>query len=157
MTLHNHNIHINIGENFAWKNSRKWKNNRITCNFIGITLILIYFNFTFLMCRYWINVFFKQYCRGGSQASRLYRTSHPLLQASTLSHLENQVACCLALRSSQEYNFWLLTYVRYLVQEGKGSTCILMPLSYLSNILIIYLNFGPKCLFELSWRLFCCI
>ena len=57
--------------------------------------------------------------RLGSQASQLFRAPPGGQQATTVSHLENQLACCLALQSGKEYHHWLLTYVRYLVQEGK--------------------------------------
>jgi protein HIRA/HIR1 len=40
---------------------------------------------------------------------------------SSVSHLENQLACSIALRSSKEYHFWLLAYIRYLIQEGLES------------------------------------
>lgn len=56
--------------------------------------------------------------KSGSQASRMYQSANSIHQSSTLSHLANQVAACLALKSSSEYKFWLLTYIRYLVQEG---------------------------------------
>ncbi|XP_013416664.1 protein HIRA-like [Lingula anatina] len=56
--------------------------------------------------------------RASQQAGQLFRTGHVAQQASTMTHLENQVAAALALKSSQEYKFWLLTYMRYLVQEG---------------------------------------
>ena len=56
--------------------------------------------------------------RGGSVASRLYKTG-PHAVSCTLSHLENQVSSALSLRSGNEYHFWLMTYIRYLVQEGK--------------------------------------
>ncbi|GIY07833.1 protein HIRA [Caerostris darwini] len=41
-----------------------------------------------------------------------------LRQIGTLSHLDNQLAASLSLKSSKEYKFWLLSLVRYLVQEG---------------------------------------
>ncbi|XP_078600357.1 protein HIRA-like isoform X5 [Branchiostoma floridae x Branchiostoma japonicum] len=56
--------------------------------------------------------------RSGRQAGRLFRANHNLQQAVTLGHLENQVSAALMLRSSAEHKFWLLTLVRYLVQEG---------------------------------------
>ena len=57
--------------------------------------------------------------RPGMQGSQLYRSGHPLQQTATLSHLENQLGSCVLLKSGSEYHFWLLTYVRYLVQEGQ--------------------------------------
>ena len=57
-------------------------------------------------------------CRGGSMASHMMRSQPGMLQMSTLSHLENKVSCALALKSSPEFHFWLLTYTRYIVQEG---------------------------------------
>ena len=59
--------------------------------------------------------------RAGSQAAQLFRTNHTLQQPSTLSHLENQVASALTLKSAKEYRFWLMTYVRFLIQEGEMS------------------------------------
>ncbi|XP_041348159.1 protein HIRA-like isoform X2 [Gigantopelta aegis] len=59
--------------------------------------------------------------RPGYQASRVSGSSPSLQKTSTVSHLETQVAVCLGLKSSSEYQFWLLTYVRYLVQEGFES------------------------------------
>ncbi|XP_078681530.1 protein HIRA-like isoform X2 [Branchiostoma floridae x Branchiostoma belcheri] len=56
--------------------------------------------------------------RSGRQAGRLFRANHNLQQAVTLGHLEDQVSAALMLRSSAEHKFWLLTLVRYLVQEG---------------------------------------
>eukprot|EP00795_Rhopilema_esculentum_P015575 gene15575-6844_t len=40
-------------------------------------------------------------------------------QSCTISHLENQLCSALVLRSSEEYQFWFMTYVRYLVQSGE--------------------------------------
>ena len=57
-------------------------------------------------------------------ASRLYRTNSVLQKTATLSHLENQVAAALALKSTSEFHFWLFSYVRYLVQEGTLGFCI---------------------------------
>ncbi|KAL8566416.1 hypothetical protein ACOMHN_011994 [Nucella lapillus] len=56
--------------------------------------------------------------RGWQQAGQVFQSNPHLQQMSTLSHLENQMATCLALRSASEYRFWLETYIRYLVQEG---------------------------------------
>ncbi|XP_029648641.1 protein HIRA [Octopus sinensis] len=65
--------------------------------------------------------------RSGTQAARMYQSSMPsssgssganVQQCATLTHLCNQLAACLALQSGSEYRFWLLTYVRYLAQEG---------------------------------------
>ncbi|XP_055937190.1 protein HIRA-like [Argiope bruennichi] len=57
-----------------------------------------------------------------SKTMRLARgivSSDPnLRQIGTLSHLDNQLAASLSLKSSKEYKFWLLSLVRYLVQEG---------------------------------------
>ncbi|XP_042907533.1 protein HIRA [Parasteatoda tepidariorum] len=39
-------------------------------------------------------------------------------QLGTISHLDSQLAASLSLKSSKEYKFWLLSLVRYLVQEG---------------------------------------
>ncbi|XP_002732568.2 protein HIRA [Saccoglossus kowalevskii] len=52
------------------------------------------------------------------QASRMHQMNPHLQQAATLSHLENQLAAALTVKSSKEYRFWLLTYARYLAQEG---------------------------------------
>ncbi|XP_071093966.1 protein HIRA-like isoform X1 [Haliotis cracherodii] len=56
--------------------------------------------------------------RPGHKAAGMLGSSSELKQTATLSHLESQVAVCLNLKSTSEYKFWLLTYVRYLVQEG---------------------------------------
>ncbi|GFR01595.1 protein HIRA [Trichonephila clavata] len=60
-----------------------------------------------------------------SKTMRLARgimSSDPnLRQIGTLSHLDNQLAASLSLKSSKEYKFWLLSLVRYLVQEGLES------------------------------------
>nr|KAG5687049.1 hypothetical protein BaRGS_002422 [Batillaria attramentaria] len=59
--------------------------------------------------------------QGGSrpnQASRMFQSDASMQQTSTVSHLENQVAASLALKSASEYRFWLETYLRYLAQEG---------------------------------------
>ncbi|XP_035212178.1 protein HIRA-like [Stegodyphus dumicola] len=57
-----------------------------------------------------------------SKAMRLARgilNSDPnVRQIGTLSHLDCQLAAALSLHSSKEYKFWLLSLVRYLVQEG---------------------------------------
>ncbi|KFM70175.1 Protein HIRA, partial [Stegodyphus mimosarum] len=57
-----------------------------------------------------------------SKAMRLARgilSSDPnVRQIGTLSHLDCQLAAALSLHSSKEYKFWLLSLVRYLVQEG---------------------------------------
>lgn len=37
----------------------------------------------------------------------------------TLTYLDHQLSACRALNSSQEYRFWLLTTVKFLLQEGK--------------------------------------
>lgn len=57
--------------------------------------------------------------RPGTLAASLFQSNPALQQPVTLSHLENQVACSLAMQSSNEYHFWLLTYVRYLVAQGQ--------------------------------------
>jgi len=59
------------------------------------------------------------FCRSSAQGSRLLHTDAATRHSSTVSHLENQLACCISLRSAKEYHFWLLAYVRYLVQEGN--------------------------------------
>ena len=59
------------------------------------------------------------YCRSSAQGSRLLHSDAAARHSSTVSHLENQLACCVSLRSAKEYHFWLLAYVRYLVQEGN--------------------------------------
>lgn len=60
--------------------------------------------------------------QGGSrpnhQASRVFQADASMQQISTVSHLENQMAASLALKSASEYRFWLETYLRYLAQEG---------------------------------------
>ncbi|XP_067683300.1 protein HIRA-like isoform X2 [Haliotis asinina] len=56
--------------------------------------------------------------RPGHKAAGMLGSSSELKQTATLSHLESQVAVCLNIKSASEYRFWLLTYVRYLVQEG---------------------------------------
>lgn len=56
--------------------------------------------------------------RVSQQAGQVFQASSHLQQASTVSHLETQMASCLALKSTSEYRFWLETYVRYLAQEG---------------------------------------
>ncbi len=50
----------------------------------------------------------------------------------TLTHLESQVNASMGLNSSKEYKFWLMTYSRYLVENGK--------LESLINSLIFYFN-----------------
>ncbi|PVD31725.1 hypothetical protein C0Q70_07143 [Pomacea canaliculata] len=58
---------------------------------------------------------------GGSsnqQAGRIFQSDASMQQMSTVSHLENQLASSLALKSASEYCFWLETYIRYLAQEG---------------------------------------
>ena len=59
--------------------------------------------------------------RGGNQASRLFRSNPSMQQSCTVSHLESQMVSSLAMKSPGEYKFWLMTYVRYLVQEGLES------------------------------------
>ncbi|KAI0209772.1 Protein HIRA [Lamellibrachia satsuma] len=56
--------------------------------------------------------------RADVRAGQLYRTDIGFQQSATLSHLQNQMLCARALNSNTEYHFWLLTYVRYLVQHG---------------------------------------
>ena len=36
----------------------------------------------------------------------------------TLTHLESQVNASIGLSSAKEYKFWLITYARYLVENG---------------------------------------
>lgn len=55
----------------------------------------------------------------GNIASKMFSSSHPLKKASTISHLESQIAASVAVNSREEYYYWLLTYVKYLVQEGQ--------------------------------------
>lgn len=55
--------------------------------------------------------------RSSLQAKNVFQTYPSLQKQSTLGHLENQLATAVTLKSSKEYKFWLLTYVRYLVQE----------------------------------------
>ncbi|KAK6192871.1 hypothetical protein SNE40_004268 [Patella caerulea] len=56
--------------------------------------------------------------RSGQQASRTSSSTSTIQQTATIGHLENQVAICLGLQSVDEYKFWFMSYVRYLVQEG---------------------------------------
>jgi hypothetical protein len=51
-----------------------------------------------------------------SSAKSLAGTHHSVV--ATVSHLENQVQSALALRSGEEYKFWLGTYIRYLAKEN---------------------------------------
>lgn len=46
---------------------------------------------------------------------------NPLInqQDFTLTHLESQVNASVGLNSSKEYKFWLMTYARYLTENGK--------------------------------------
>ena len=37
----------------------------------------------------------------------------------TLTHLESQVNASIGLNSSKEYKFWLMTYARYLSENGN--------------------------------------
>lgn len=60
-----------------------------------------------------------------------------LRQIGTLSHLDSQLAASLSLKSSKEYKFWLLSLVRYLVQEGKINFSISHGIA-IHNILIIF-------------------
>ena len=46
------------------------------------------------------------------------QSNRTLQRSSTMSYLEGQLSAAQALKSGHEYRFWLLTYVRYLVQEG---------------------------------------
>ena len=57
--------------------------------------------------------------RPSSQTRSMFPGNQNLQKAATLGHLENQVSAALALRSAKEYRFWVLTYARYLVQEGE--------------------------------------
>ena len=66
--------------------------------------------------------------RPGSQARLLQGADPSLRHSATLSHLESQLSCALVLKSGPEYHLWMLTYVRYLVQEGKGCWCLLIVL-----------------------------
>ncbi|KAL5017440.1 hypothetical protein ScPMuIL_007029 [Solemya velum] len=59
--------------------------------------------------------------RSSFSANRVFQTSPHIRQVSTLSNLENQVASSLMMKSPTEYKFWLITYIRYLVQEGFES------------------------------------
>ncbi|XP_033112142.1 protein HIRA-like isoform X2 [Anneissia japonica] len=54
-------------------------------------------------------------------ASRVFQLSPQMQKSSTLSHLESQLNAALVLKSGKEYKFWLLTCVRYMVQEGVES------------------------------------
>ena len=74
------------------------------------------------------------YCRSSAQGGRLLHSDATTRHASTVSHLENQLACCVSLRSAKEYRFWLLAYVRYLAQEGNVmcyQNCSTVVLSYM--------------------------
>jgi len=53
------------------------------------------------------------------QTSQDLRMSSSKQQNCTINHLENQLCSALVLGSSEEYRFWLMTYVRYLVQSGE--------------------------------------
>jgi len=61
--------------------------------------------------------------RSNVQGMQILRADASIQRSSTLSHLENQVACSMALKSGKEFHFWLNSYVRYLVQEGKMFLC----------------------------------
>ncbi|XP_038059623.1 protein HIRA-like [Patiria miniata] len=60
-----------------------------------------------------------QSLRAGRQSRGMFHSNHSLKLSSTMSYLENQLSAAQALKSAQEYRFWLLTYVRYLVQEEQ--------------------------------------
>ena len=47
----------------------------------------------------------------------------------TLTHLESQVNAALGLNSSKEYKFWLMTLVRYIVENSKSS-CLKLAFFY---------------------------
>lgn len=66
------------------------------------------------------------------QAGRIFQSDASMQQMSTVSHLENQLASSLALKSASEYCFWLETYIRYLAQEGKQPDCDKSNFSYWS-------------------------
>ncbi|XP_031557389.1 protein HIRA-like [Actinia tenebrosa] len=62
-----------------------------------------------------------QSTRLAHQGGRMFRSNPGRQQTATVSHLENQLSACVALGSGTEYHFWLMTYVRYLVQAGLES------------------------------------
>lgn len=58
---------------------------------------------------------------------------------------QNQLAACLALGSGSEYHFWLMTYVRYLVQAGM-IWCMFICLSVRSFVCLFVYNITFVCL-----------
>lgn len=59
--------------------------------------------------------------RISKQMMRGLRMNPVKQETSTLAHLESQVSAALSISSSEEYHFWLMTYVRYIVQAGNES------------------------------------
>jgi protein HIRA/HIR1 len=59
--------------------------------------------------------------RASLQGAHLFHSDASLQRVSSICHLENQLACSTAIRSPKEYHFWLLAYVRYLIQEALES------------------------------------
>ncbi|KAG1672669.1 Protein HIRA [Nymphon striatum] len=78
----------------------------------------------------------KQLTKSGKNANRIFSSDPELQQNMTLSHLDSQLAAAHSLNSSKEYKFWLLTLVRFLVQE-----CMEDRLRLICNDLI-----GPVCI-----------
>merc|ERR1712224_167346 len=58
---------------------------------------------------------------GSKQMARGLRMNPTRQETTTLSHLESQVSAALSMSSAEEYHFWLMTYVRYIVQAGNES------------------------------------
>lgn len=88
-----------------------------------------------------------------AHTQRINQSGPELRQLCTLNHLESQVQSCLCIGTPGEYKFWLQTYVRYLVQEGKfgwGKT-VLCGVSIYTEILGSLICHWSVHLFVMLW------
>ena len=49
----------------------------------------------------------------------------------TLTHLESQINAAIGLNSAKEYKFWLMTYARYLTENGEAVFILYIKLTEL--------------------------
>ena len=99
--------------------------------------IVIFFSFCVCLC-----AFFWTRCLiyfSASTSQRVNQSGPELRQLCTLNHLESQVQTCLCIGTASEYKFWLHTYVRFLVQEGKRfSYRLYSMLFYYQNMMFYF-------------------
>lgn len=60
----------------------------------------------------------------------MHKSDHHSRELATIAHLENQMACSLAMNSAEEYQEWLKIYARRLMHNGESCSNLLSYLDF---------------------------